>query len=277
MRIALRVPGLEAYRTLLPWKDGTRGRIPFIFYSNLESVEQMYAAGATKGDNPAELGVLVACNGNAPRAIAESLPRYIAAEVTYIMQDCERGPDNLWREPDVPAIAAAVAPLLRAAGRDFRWNVAMQFGYVENTYGGVTGDRSVCRRLNARASCDLSQSYAAQVWQHYDDNDIYAVFGELSRQESPDQMAAANAEWLDYVRAQDANASWWAVSRLVDRRGTGQPDLSPAAEVAIAERAAAMGAEALLIIYLGRSAADLVSRETQMDRFLDLWAQAIAN
>ncbi len=272
MRIAIRVPNTEVLAALEPYRDGRLGVIKFIYYSNIENVETLVQNGATSGENPAELGVLISCDERAVSTITTNRDRYKNLGVKYLIHDCEKGTDNLWADPDVVQMAQDVAPLVNAEGYDFRWQIAMQFGYLENTTDGTGGDRSVCTDPNNLSTCDFAQSYAGVSWQNYNANDIFVIFGQSNNQTTPDEFTATNAPWLNYVKATYSNNAWWGISALIDKDGDGVVDFSPQSVADIAKRAREMGAEAFGVIYLGQTPAELFGPQTEMDQFLDLWS-----
>lgn len=275
MRIAIRVPNLDVYTALKPYQDGTQGKIPFVFYAGIDPVEELVAAGAASGDNPAELGVLIGCNENTLERVNQELPRYIRANVTYLMQDCEKGPDDLWGLPDVPALAEQLAPIVHASDHPFRWQIAMQYGYLENTYGPGGSDASVCSGRQ-RSTCDLAASYAALAWKHYAAGDVMMMFGESGRQQTAADFEDTNRDWIDFIVREYPQNEWWGASGLVDKNRDGQVDLEPQAMYEIALRAEALGASGFGIIWLGRSSASLLGPETRMGEFLDRWAAHVA-
>lgn len=270
MKLALRIPTIEVYQAIKPYQDGSKAEISFIFYGRIETMEEIIKAGATQGSNPAELGVLIGCDMQSVGTVRDLLSRYRQANITYLMQDCEKGPDQLWSQPDVPSIAESLKTLVNA-NPDFRWQVAMQFGYLQNTFATQGGDKSVCtgRELT---SCDIATSFAGEVWQNYNTNDIFTIFGQSGSQDTPDGFESVNSPWLNYMHTNYPQNDWWGVTGLTDQDKNGIVDLSPQTVFDIATRAKNMGASAFGVIWAGgRDSTYLFGPATEMDKLLELW------
>ena len=112
MRIALRVPNREVYDALRPYQDGTLARIPFVMYAGIDAMELLDALGATRGENPVQLAVLIGCSHSTPDKVRRELSRYAAIGVTQLLMDCEKGDDDLWRFPDVPPIVEQIQSVI---------------------------------------------------------------------------------------------------------------------------------------------------------------------
>jgi hypothetical protein len=190
------------------------------------------------------------------------------------MQDCERGDDFLWGQPDVVSIAQSLAPLVNS-DPNFRWQTAMQFGYMENKSDGSGGDTSVCSQPQNFSSCNLSQSYANAVWQQQDGNDVVAIFGQSGQQQTPQQYESENLPWVQFINLTYPNRSWWGISGLTDKDSNGLVDLSPLSLFNIVKKAKDMGAQSFGVIWLGQTQNELFGPQTKMDQFLNLWSSYI--
>jgi len=267
MRIAIRVPNLEVYYALNSYRLKETGNIKFIMYAGIDVIEQLVKAGATTGFNPVELGVLVGCSENTLQRIQKEIVKYRTYNVKYIIHDCERGDDRLWLLPDVVKIADSVKDVVNNKSYNFKWVFGMQHGYLEYKAGSGGGDQSVCIDPRDVSSCDISASFAGQVWRRYDSNDIATIFGESGAQQTPSAFETNNKQWINYA-VNTQGVGWWGISGLVDKDKDNKVDLNPATVITIADRARAMGARAFGVIWVGRSVNELFGPATEMDVFL---------
>jgi hypothetical protein len=268
-RLALRVPDLEVLAFFEEYRDGTRGALQFLYYTNIELLEQIADAGVTLGDNPAELAALMPCDGSAAATVESSTARYLAAGVSFVTLDCERGTDHVWSVPDVEAIAAGLGAV---RDRDASWlhlAVAMQYGYLEFTGDGAGHDVGVCTRPRDPSTCDFDASLAAAVWRVGAQGDALAIFGESEVQRTPDEFEANNADWRAFAGGAFPERPYWAITGLTDKDGDGSVDIEPSVAADIAVRAGELGASVVGVVYLGRAVSEIVDADTGMDAFLD--------
>lgn len=251
LSVALRIPDIEIFNLLEPYRNGTIASLPFIYYGNFNTINEISAKGATGGTNPVELGVLIGCDEKTPTTLANNVNNFIRANITYLIMDCERGPDRLWGQPNVPNIASRVQSVIKSSGYNFRLQTSMQFGYLENKSNVQGGDTPVCINRKDRSDCDFTSSYANQVWKQYDQNDVIVIFGESGKQLTPDEFEKTNSAWVNFIEQKYPTNDWWAVTGMVPKTG-----LSADQVASIAQKARVMGSDAIGIIYLGRTASE---------------------
>jgi hypothetical protein len=271
--IAVRTPNQQVADALKPYWNGTKGNIKFILYAGIDALETLDISDAISAGQ-VELGALISCGPNSVEKVESEISRYKSLQVTYLINDCEKGGDA-WSIPDVVDMADKLSPLINNSNNDFRWLAGMQYGYLENKNDGQGRDASVCTLKKDRSSCDFAASFAGQVWNRYNANDVFAIFGESGAQKNPSDFRANNESWISYVQTAYPQNEWWGINGLVDKNNDGNVDVDPAMMTSIVNEAKIMGADAFGIIWLGKTASELSEKDTQLLQFLDLYAQGI--
>src|SRR5258708_31745208 len=281
IKIALRVHDTTVFDNLDVYRTKATGAIPFVYYGNISFIKQI-SQQALSGTNPAQLGALIPCDDTAVSVFNQNLNSFITSHVTHIMQDCELGTDKIWGNPDISTIAAQMATQTAILNPtyNFHWQMDMQYGFVENKSNGQGGDTVVCQDVtnpNPTTSCDISSSYGAAVWNIYNANGIMTMFGQSGSQDTGPLYQLQNTYWLNYIHVHYPSNHWWAVSGLTDKNKDNIVDLNPLNIVDIAKTAQTMGADSLLIVWLGQNWTAMTGTQTQMPTFLDSWSQYVAS